>query len=1765
MKTLATGISNRIQKIRKITARKKNLPNSSSRLSSIMACAILMLAQTVPLTPALADPSTESGSGISFEPPTIPAHELPPPPSVPAAGTIVPPEILSTLAPVQNPTYALLDISQTGEINIGGASSWVNTGNLVVYSTNPLMNTATLTAQTIINPANTSITTILPPNLNIAGAISNLNLLLNAGSIYNAGSIASAGTLTMHADVIANVAVPTAVTPPVMSAIDAVNIVSPTILNQGIIASALSNINIAGLNNSLAINALGGTFSAINGSIQLGVPEILNNVMNINVLGGDMLSKTLNINADAGLLSAKFNTVTGLVNLRAHEAYMGASEGDLRIGHQFVNGDPYEFTDGDLIFTGITDVDFLSASAANILADTSQGGVGIFSAGSINLTASGSINLSGTAIIASSGGEVTLHSNGNILLPGTQIITNGRQIALVSEEGSVVAPGVQVKSNGGRILIAGRNDVVLSDGKVSATIDSSKGTSPGGTIFITSLKGSVNLGPESIVTTGVAPATVGVGTFRIIPISITAFNGIIANDVTAVGGDIFVGSGYATQRFSGGFMVPSDGGGEGIGGISIKTVSNATGEGVGAGGLSVHATNGDLNAKNIAGNGNLMSVFSSNDIILENGITNVSEDEQGGLMEVSAFRNLELPDGIVNDSLNGEGGQVYVSAGQAQGLTVGGGGLTISNTAATNGGTVQVLNYGSLSVGSGGIIAKASNGNGSSIILAAYATEAGPSALSIGTSLDMSDASIQGNGGEIRIYAEGPLTFTGTTFSANGAGTGSGGFISIRSEFPLNAQGATLSANGGSDGSGGNIQIYANTFTGGDFNLFANGYGTGIGGNNFLSLSGSGDVSSAQIAMTATGANGGSATINSTGDLKVNTSVFNVKATSIEDGYGNGGLVWLESQTGHLAVDGNINVDAVGSGRGGTIYLRSGGSESFVLAANSKLYARGGSAGSTGGDGGRIEVRVGGDVTVNPDAVLSVAVRGTNGSGGVLSLSAGDLFGPDGPSLLTVNRSLSVNGKGNGDGGSIFLSSSGGKENSGIVLNGDLFANTGLTGALAGNVEISMDGLDGLGSITINKNISANAGEFGQGGRINIGQLGSSLQGTGTPEIKIVSTSVINALSGTTGGFGGDIKVSGAGVVNIDGQLNASSRGVGDAGTITIESNAVSAGEAEPGITVNGTLKADAGTFGLGGTIKITGDDTKVNMKSGAFVSARSGSSSGAGGEIRALSDTGIMVHETILDASARGTGDGGLVKLELREVNLQGGPVETFALQAAPLSLTANVSSTPPEIKLTASSVKANAGSHGVGGQVVIASQGTGKDINIGQITSLNANGGTQTGDGGNIKVQGDGYVSITNSTAFTNALGNGSGGTVLASAFAELDINANLQSNGNSTGTGGNITLRADNNVTLTKSHIQSRFVGDGKGGTVQIDSGKSVFLDQSELIVDSHQGVAGSVSIESGAEDLSSLVISDTLISARAINSGSGGNIYLKSTSDSGDIKLLNSSALLADGGTSSGDGGTIDIDCAGSIDLKPTVVSASARKDGNGGIASITAGQNLTIETNITANAKGEGNGGTILVTSNDGDISITGSMQTDAGSRGDGGRIDLQSKNGRIDLDNTIQNERISSRGGTIQGNGNIISLNASKNIKLMGGSLDVSAIGTGDAGSLSINGIIDDPANPTSLRAGAFRGTGGTIQLFARGDIAEIDQDLFAGVSNTGNGGNIRITSTAGLLRIRSHRISTDGAGQSGRAGTISISACVSCALDFGPLLISRVSVRTAA
>ena len=1546
------------------------------------ACVLLSLANNLPMAIAqetASAPPTGAGTIEAF----VPLPQNAPSPTVPTSSLVITPEIAAALAPVQNANRIILDIAQTGgQINVSGANTWTNDSNLIVISTSSLFQTATLSAQTIFNPANTSISTIIPADLSITGAISNLNLVLTAGSIYNAGIISSAGSLAMQANVIANVAIPTMALP-IMQSVDVMSMVAPTILNQGVISSALSGINISSLTNSLAINSLGGTFSALNGTIQIGSPEILNSVLNINILGGDFLSKTLNLNADVGLMSASFNSVSGLIHLRAQDAYMGTHLGDLNIGHQFVNGDPYEFSEnGNVTFSGITDVDVLSISAMNIVTDTTQGGVGIFSQNGISMVASGSINLTGAAIIATTNGPLQMRSNGSISLPGTQVVTGGGPITLVSDQGAIFAPGLTATSNGGNITIVGKSEVVLADGNTSATINSGKSGGTGGYIFIASQQGSINLGEDGIVTAGEKAAQsidIALG-LKQYSVALAAFNGILAKDVNVSSGELFMYSGVNTLSSGGGWTVETSGF-NGSGGITVETLSTFAKDAT-QGFINFRSSNGDANVKNVTGSGFDIYMSSSKSIVLEEGITNKSNRERGGTIIVGAFKNIEIPDGIMNDSLEGIGGQVFVSAGQTEGLIIGSGGLFISNNAATDGGAVDISNFGPLTVNSGGIEAKANAGNGSSIFLTAYASETA-SPLTVSGDFSMANASANGQGGYISLIAQGPIQLTGSNLTANGSGSGAGGYIEIISTEQFSAAGVTLTANGGSDGRGGYIVVTAPSFQGGDFNLIANGQGTGLGGSTTLQLTAPGSVSQGQISMTATGANGGTVSISSVGNLTVDTSVYNVAPTSTEEGYGDGGEVFISSDNGMLSLNGDIHADASGSGRGGRIELRSGGLESFTLGGgSSKLFARGGSAGSQSGNGGTIKIASGGDLTILADAVISTSVRGENGQGGYISLQAGDFFAAGTAARLQVEKNISANGKGTGNGGTIFLSAAGGKAEGAVIVNGNLQANSGKTGVSGGVIGIDNYGLNQLGATVINGTISANAGEDGKGGTITVGTLGEPFFAMGTPDLQLSSTSKVTAYGGTTSGNGGEIKIQGAGTSTLAGTVNASARGSGDGGKIWIASQPATANaSSDPSINISGSLSADGGQNGTGGKIEVTGVKTPINVSAGALLNARGGSASGKGGEIKFLGNKGMYLEAAILSSSGRGTAaDGGLVSFESREdVDLGGGPIITFASLLAP---TESENENPTEvspIRLKGTTVKANAGTEGIGGDVRINAKQTLKTLDIQTTTRISADGGSKTGNGGQVTVAADDLTEIHASSISASAKGIGNGGLIRVSTeTGYLSASGDLLTDAGTQGTGGEVSINGNNDVSFTDSNIYARGGSlSGSGGAVSLSSGKELSIEDARIVSSprgSGNGEGGTISILGGTAGSGDINFTGT-IAADGEGNGDGGTVTIRAVSGSATFNHPASDAELisATGGSfdsANGNGGTIIIAAAGDLSLQSGQVEASAfSQSGRGGKVELLAGENgdglLTYNFDINANGgRSSGNGGIV---------------------------------------------------------------------------------------------------------------------------------------------------------------------------------------------------------
>src|SRR5262249_10254101 len=136
-----------------------------------------------------------------------------------------------------------------------------------------------------------------------------------------------------------------------------------SITNTGSVSALAGNVNISAVTSGLAIsnaaaalsavnlNNAGGTISALKGDINLGDP--LNETWaDINVIGGNLLSKNLNIYAGQGTANVLADQVTGVVNTSGAAAHIGADTKNLVLGNQCLTGDPTYYNTGNIVLGG---------------------------------------------------------------------------------------------------------------------------------------------------------------------------------------------------------------------------------------------------------------------------------------------------------------------------------------------------------------------------------------------------------------------------------------------------------------------------------------------------------------------------------------------------------------------------------------------------------------------------------------------------------------------------------------------------------------------------------------------------------------------------------------------------------------------------------------------------------------------------------------------------------------------------------------------------------------------------------------------------------------------------------------------------------------------------------------------------------------------------------------------------------------------------------------------------------------------------------------------------------------------------------------------------------------------------------------------------------------------------------------------------------------------------------------------------------------------
>ena len=1647
-------------------------------------------------------------------------------------------------------TTQVIDVSNGVSNKIGGNLS--NRGTLYVVSTDPSVSAATLIARNIFNFHGANITTVLPEG-GIAGyqnAIPNLSLTLAAiRNIVNNGTISSAQNLNLVAGgsivnaPIAGAAAGSAI----LQAGANLNVLSPTLVNHGVIAAQLGSVNIANssiytatvaqlgltglpasLGNIININNTGGIIQALAGTVGIGSSTFGSKAV-ISMLGGDIQSPVVNFDAGAGSLKATLHSVDGLVNVRGDAAYFGTTTGTLNLGTVKIDGDPTFFNSGDInIINDVSASETLSILAGgnitaltpfNIVARNGDIGQDIYMVAGAALSVStpvGSINLPGAT---AAGQKVSVlgasNSGGTISLAGSLIDTrsgagdkNGGNVTLIAYPG----------------LVSGKNGGI--EGVIIANGGSGKGQN-----------GAVKI---------IAGGAIGATTTAIQNVRIDGSSGgasLVANPVEIFAAAPLGKPGFNTNGtiFNGNFSKGDETTNDIIINVPIQTGGNP---------LTI-STNGSISNSALISTGSSIAGKGGGDIKIDAGNTltvNADITASGS----NGANSAPAAPGKAGDAGQGGGGGGMITLNGDKGIT-------ISANIISNGG------FG----GAGGL-----GGDGAKAGQAGGAGGAGGAAGAGGSiSLTTKDAAVLFNpgfmmtsiggdggagGGGGKGFSPAILAGTGARGGNGGSGgaAGSGGMLSVKSGDGAVTLGSLLDAHGGNGASGGAGAVgVAGSTRGGAGGSSGIASGGGAGGSLDIITKGGNVLLSAQGmfyggdgAEALSGGDGGAGLTGGDGGAVANSG----------DG-GRGGRVAINSTTGKIDINDSITLYG---GEGAKLSSSGGKGISGATAGGD-----GGSVGGAGkgGDGGSVQFKTAGAITLTGPAMLTYG-----GNGGVLTSSPGD--GGDGGS--------------GGDGGKTGNSGAGGG-------GGDISIIT--TGA-ALSVSTVINASGGFGG-----DMLAIGGEGGDATKLNGGPgglVGSAGNGGSGAKIELISkasdTTVTSDLIATGGGGGNNFGLGG------DGGKGAGPAGLGTGGKVLVSGSGGGGGSIS--VEASKTLLiwnmdasgADAGIqSGQGGL----GADGKVGADGGAVAVGGSG---GKGGIISLttsqLAGSSITIPDTVLvfanggiapsyegiggnggsgtgggggkDGAVDKGGDGGgggkvLIKgfdftlTKTGQIHANGGRAFGYGVLGGGYSGNGGNGGGTGQAAGGDSGGAGNGGSGGDGGLVsfdvkgfVALDNGSGKGDFDG-FDSIAVRGGS-VGD----------FKAVTGNGGNASATGNGSGGS-----SGSIGING-------SGGDGGSITIKGDKGnvgdvaklgavfavLAAPGGYIEGNYARTGDGG----NAGKNGRGGTSGSVFNNGNGGKGgdvTISTSDGSIIITPLIAAGGDIfgpySPKTGNGGSGGS----ATGNGG-----NSGDIGNNG--NGGNGGKIDLGTkAGQIGLSGNVaggfvafagpVSAfvvSSPQTGNAGSAP--AEGNGGTSGKIGSNGKG-GDGAFVILSTDSGDIftpkgtlgatgadggffsPITGkggdSKGQNAGdsgsigstsSGGAGGFIQIISKTGDVTIGGVLLTSGGSTYGGTsTTGDGG-------KSFDAIGGKSGMIGIGGegGKGGKIIVNTGGDILGSEAAIAVGGNAivfgyspktGNGGD-GVSAGGDSGSI---LAAG--KAGEGGYIELTSTGG--NINSDRLVVSG------------------------------------
>jgi filamentous hemagglutinin family protein len=709
---------------------------------------------------------------------------------------------------------------------------------------------------------------------------------------------------------------------------------------------------------------------------------------------------------------------------------------------------------------------------------------------------------------------------------------------------------------------------------------------------------------------------------------------------------------------------------------------------------------------------------------------------------------------------------------------------------------------------------------------------------------------------------------------------------------------------------------------------------------------------------------------------------------------------------------------------------------------------------------------------------------------------------------------------------------------------------------------------------------------------------GAALQNPGGG-IQLIGRNVSFSQANVSTGGDLDVRAVGEGAAMVPLDFHAEASG-GDAGHLTVDGSLLRSGGGKHRIALFGDevdvssswMNFDGFNQVADGGIRI-GAGSKLNVTDGSVLGSVQLTGSGdASIDIRSMGR--IVLDDSLILSLTRSAGTGANIRLDaadlviegngmfdlkgilsLAEGNATGGAVDVNVPGGIRMSNNALLGSVTfnnatgggvmvraGEIAITGPSLdNASAGFlTGIIGLSYDSSEGGDLDVEAAAI-SLHRGGlidssSFGTGDGGNIKVRAGGILADRAGSPFLTGIGSdteidGTGGSVTVFADEITLLGGGLISSSTSgAGNAGSLRVEAER-FTASGSGADSSFVAathsglaavtankgqipSGNGGNIVIHAGSVRLGDRAGISTISEETGKGSAGlIEVMARDVE--MTGGSVISSAAFGAGEAGGVVLTA----GRVSLADSSLEVS---AAANNAGSLSIASTGEVVLLRSLLSATASGAGRGGDV-VVSGRNVTIrgdggggDFGIVAStlAGSSGLGGSVRITAGEDLVVERARVAAESLGSGDAGSLSLVAGKRMVLRD---QGE-VSAR-ALGSGSGGSVGLSADE-LRLESGARVVAATtGSGSAGRIELTARTIDVAGVSAISSAATGSgeAGGVVLDAGRVSISESRAEVSA-LSN--NGGELRVSSAGEILLSNSLLSAT--AGGAGRGGDVVVS-----------------------